>query len=160
MDCRNVLTETVSSAACAAILLWIFFTWRISVPFSAAENNIEVHPPYSFHGLRGELHSNETLHIRNNYYTASFMQVGDVVYFHFTNTLFTRFFVHDGTGGWHSFGEFPFNVAERHDGFQVFVIGDNINRIYYMRGNFNRLLTDDAALAGAKENAVLIWERQ
>ena len=35
----------------------------------------------------------------------------------------------------------------------------NINRIYYLRGRFNRLWSNEAAFESAMENAVLLWER-
>ena len=50
-------------------------------------------------------------------------------------------------------------IAITHERYSEWGNPVSINRIYYLRGNFNRLWTNEDAFERAMRNAVLLWER-
>jgi len=179
---KKIALITISAVLCTGILIWVVFTWRIPTPFNA--DNIVVHPigsiqlPFrlSLPPNEGEeMNSSPILEIRNNYDSVTIMQIGDELFVNFRNTLYTRFIRQDGLGRWYGVGdEFIAMTLTRVAGFQddnsmQFEIGEDVNKIYFMNANYNRLFrlaSDDSAhdearatLEKAKGNAILVWER-
>jgi hypothetical protein len=173
---KKFIIVTLSTAICTAILFWVAFTWQITIPFNI--DNIEIHPSYSISLINWEIFSSTALYIRNDYLNIYFMHIDGVLYYQTTQTIYSRIF---GQGGSTNIGIYSdddpqtisndrslFSIGSTQTGFISFlqnndilryVIGDDINRIYYMRGNYNRLLSNETALERARENAVLVWER-
>ncbi|MCL2360709.1 MAG: zf-HC2 domain-containing protein [Defluviitaleaceae bacterium] len=177
---KKITVIGFSAAVCTAILIWIVFTWRISIPFDA--DNITVHPVNTIQPSASmsivideyeSMNSFPILDIRNNYSSVGFMQIDDELFVRIEGTFYTRFLRQSGSGRWFTTGDpnlislafigFPNDSCHRYE------IGEDINRIYYMHANYNRLFrlaSDDAtaedariALDRAKRNAVLVWER-
>ena len=164
---KKVAVITCSAVACAVVLIWAFFTWQIQAPFNS--DNIVVHPIGSI------ANSSPILDIRNNYYNAAIVQIGDELFLNFSSTLHTRFFAQGGSVQWSGYGDSfmtmtgitLWNMPNENN--LQFAIEDEINRVYYMNANYNKLvrLSSDAsaqeeaelALERAKSNAILIWER-
>jgi len=177
---RKIAVITIAAASCTAILIWMMFTWMIPIPFS--DENIVVHPANTIQPLNsirpsydmGEpLNSSPLLDILNNNFSVSVMQINDEFFIRSSDTFYTRFLSRGSSGRWYSWGD-PLSLSVTFysiidDNSHRYEIGDEINRIYYMYANYNRLFAlasdpgahaeAEAALERAKRNAILVWER-
>lgn len=150
---KNFIIACIS-VACTIAVLCVLFIFQVNIPYDTGSIFVGI----TDDGLLS-IHS-------NGFDTFRGMLVEDEFYFYLKGTLITRLLLLD-SNRMRSVGRYAFyDIGEIRDGRNdwttpqgMYINVDDINRIFYLRGDFNKLMNDEIALERAKENAVLVWER-